>query len=177
MSKTSIRLIIFSSSFFLFSIAVVAAAIWYRESSGAELIHQLSSLQNQTAMEAAETSLLNLEKNIQDDQEYLDSLVLKDETETVELLSMIDGWAANNGVVVNTTNLHIEAEEKGNYDNLFIDLTFTGGEDAVQKMVMLMERLPYHSEIDQLNFKRLVTGNQTLAEAVLQLHVAIKKSK
>lgn len=169
------------SVFFALLFAVAAAGgVWWLwvtvDSFGEELRNQMQTIANEAAFENQYAQLLTMVEESEAERTTLSTFILKDEDDTIALLSQLDDIAARQGVTLETQKLDVE-ETGEQFNQLILSYRLKGTEAAVMNMVRLFETLPYHSEIVALNIDRKRTESESITDvtAGITLNISIEK--
>lgn len=146
------------------------------EEQGEKLQEQMLTIANQQAFEARFDELSKMVNETESERSQLAGYILKDDADTITLLSKFDDIAAKQNVDLKTSQLTVE-EQKGPYNLLKLSYSLEGSETSVRRMIQLFETVPYHGYITSLSLQRS-TNEATGAvevESTIGLEITIEK--
>ena len=143
------------------------------DQSGDELMNRIQTIENQRVFENQLNELRKIVENTEEQRESLYAFIIKNENDTIRLLSELDEMALKQDVELATRQLKV-IEGPGNFDNLEVSFSVSGIEGTVLQVIKMFETLPYHGTITSLSFERTtdVSGVQ-LANASISLLLTI----
>jgi len=139
---------------------------------GEELAVYTATIANQRVQEQAFAELLTLANDTAEQRALLDTYVLH-EGATISFLTDLEQVAAANAIEFKTNALDVVSED-GLFDTLSVSFSIAGSPVQVRPMIDVLETVPYHSSIQQLNY-RFDDAAVTAAMDVV-LHVSLVKS-
>ncbi|MDC1205362.1 hypothetical protein N8083_00750 [Candidatus Pacebacteria bacterium] len=143
---------------------------------GVSLQERRQTIVNEEAFDNQYNNLVSIVEATEDERQLLEQFVLRDDSDTIALLSQIDEIALNQGVKLETQELRV-IEQEGSFDNLAASFEVSGREDAVIKIIKMFETLPYHGYVTTLSMQRSfdeITGQNNI-KANVALLITIKK--
>ncbi|MFT5037246.1 MAG: hypothetical protein ACI9VM_000824 [Candidatus Azotimanducaceae bacterium] len=151
--------------------------IWFSiESYGTDLRDRLQTIANEQAFSAQYDDLLAVTQKTETERMILNQFVLRDESDTITLLSRLDEIEMEQGVDLETQELSV-SEGLGSFDNLEVSFKLSGNGREVNNMIRIFETLPYHGYITSLSIHRIfdeTTGGREIDARILLL-VSVKK--
>lgn len=150
--------------------------LWYViEDQGLELKDQAQTIADEKSFQSQYHRLVESVNRTETDRRTLESYVLLDDGDTIELLSRLDEIAAAQGVELATSQLQLK-ESEGNYNQLQLSYRLGGPEAAVVRLISLFETLPLHSHVTSVNIDRSkVEGDVGPVSANVSLLLTIAK--
>lgn len=145
-------------AFIYMSLAVCALGwvLYEVTTAGQSLSDRVNAIADKNAKLQSYTKLATLmEETAPQRQELVQFVLTKDKTSS--FLTEIESLGASQGVSLTTNSLKV-IEKEGSFDDLVIQFKIEGREDLVQKMIALLETLPYHSQVSSLTFALQNTG-------------------
>lgn len=173
---TYIKSILFA---LLFLIGVgTSSFLWsmHIESLGSTLQDAIRVVSDGARFEEEYSSLASLLSATQAEREQLQTFILKDEHDTIQLLSQIDALAADKKVELSTSRLDT-TETKGTFNELSATFLISGTEVSVMQVVKALESLPYHSDMTALSVTRRVLEDSGTTEMTANVSLSISIQK
>jgi len=169
MNPSVLKLLIFSFLALLLSASATFYFLREQRLDGQELLTWTEGLDSWSELNQAR-AYLDAE-GIPDltDRQRLSSLVLVDQDDTIAFLAYIDGLGREVGVTVGTLDLNSARTSEVGFQDLVATLSLRGPSDAVERMINLLEILPYRSYIERLSLSR----EGSAAEATVILRASI----
>ena len=143
--------------------------IYDQKKEGESLWSFGENIESWDRLNQASASLENENETGPSDRERLDSLVLKEETDTVGFLSHVDELGKQTGVIVSASELKVEKTAERGFNNIAATFSLRGSRDSVENMIELLELLPYRSHIETMT----LTRTDEVSEAVVELMVSV----
>lgn len=115
----------------------------------------IESLKKQAETEARSESQKGLEEALQktkSERALLSSQILED-TNVIELLSLIETLGKEQGVMLTTNSLNVEKIDK-RFETLVVNLDVIGTYTQVMYMLSLLEHIPYQSTVASVQLER-----------------------
>ncbi len=163
--------LIISLAFMLTSLTALTWVILKVDQEGDNIHAQVKVIADSLAQEKEYRDLENLVVSSAVKREQIAQFVLT-EDKTIDFLSQVETIGEEQGVNLQTTSLEVKPGE-GMFDSLLVSFSLKGEEDRLYKMIKILEELPYHGELRELDFTRKGRdGNSTVR---VQLAVSIVK--
>lgn len=169
MSSATLKLLVISLILLLVS-ASFAFYTFYQQEKNGETIRQ--SFLRFKVWEELNRGEIAKDDEVVKGREAVHALVLSSENETVKLLALIDEVAVTSGVEIIPTGLEVKKTRESGFNDLAVSLSIRGSRDRVERVVELLELLPFRSNIVNLTLVRSVNN---LATADVSLLVSIKE--
>lgn len=146
-----------SACYLLAAVAALALIMYGIHTSSIALTERITAIADKHAKQKTYREFSALLKSTQEERAQLSTFVLT-EAQTSSFLTEIEQLGAHHGVELITDSLQV-VEKEGSFNDLSIKYSIEGREDLVQKMIVLLETLPYHSKINTLSFIREESGS------------------
>lgn len=158
------------------SIAVLILVTHMTDKQGKALGERLQLIADDQVFEQQYVTLATTIRDTEEERQLLQQFILEDERDTIDLLSMLDTVAKKQGVELTTRNLQ-EQDASGPFNKLLISYEIQGHEEAVIRMVEMLEVLPYHGHTTSFSLQRKIDGETGLpaASANISLELSIRK--
>ncbi len=143
MSKKTIRTIIFATVLLLISILVFGFMVFQIIRQGDKLNIQLDTLASERAQESSYFQLIRIGEESAKDRLKIQDYFLKEESDSIDFLNLIEGLARQSGVSLKTDSLGTVTSPKDNSTWITVSVSFSGSRERVQNFVRLFETLPY----------------------------------
>lgn len=170
MSKKTLQNLIIASVVLFISLGAFVYMLYEIEAKGDLLSKQIDTL---GAERAQEDSFYRLERTAEEsaaDRELLNSYFLRQESDTIDLLTQIESLAPQIGVALKTEGLQKVTDKATGANWIEINLSFSGEEAQVDRFVKTLEHLPYLLKITSLD---LSAQSSTLWNAKVTLKVFV----
>lgn len=172
MNNSSFKLALLSFLILVATAATAGFVIYKQEQAGEEVRSKLVDLKIWSDLSHAEDSLVSETINELGSRSRLRALVLLSESDTIEFLGNVESIAEARGVSVTTIELKEEKITDPHFNELLATFSLRGDEEEVERVLKLMELLPYRSTINSLMLNR--AAGVTSATVVLRVST-IKK--
>lgn len=169
MNRSVLKLLLFSTITLVLSAGAAGYALYQQDSQGRQLRSAMEGLESWVHLNRARVNLDSEANANASDRERLRALVLDDQNDTITFLAHIDQLGQEVGVRVGTHDLKSDRTSEAGFDEIVTTLSLGGRTEAVERMVALLEVLPYRSRIERLTLTR--GGGE--AEATVVLRVSI----
>lgn len=117
--------------------------------TGRAMSEQVKVIADTMAQEQVFRELNDLVSSTEDSRLALEKFVLT-EDETIGFLTEIETIGREQKVDLETTSLQVEESEDSDFDTLLVSFSAEGSVVALQKMLSILETLPYHSELRKM---------------------------
>lgn len=173
--KTTRKLLIVSL-FFLALSSLLAGYLWfYLEDRGEKLLSDLQAVHDRDELEREYKRLQELLAETETERALLEQYVISGEKGTVSFLSLIDEISAELGIDFSTEELAVLTTEEAGFDSLLVEFSFKGSEAKINRLVKILENLPYHSHLTTLELMRTYNNEtgvwQTGGSATVELSI------
>ena len=175
-ASKKIRTIIFAGLFLGGAVAVLVLVLYMVNTKGEALSEQMQLIADEQAFDKQHASLAAAVRETVDDRELLEGAVLKDKSDTIELLSLLDTVAIAQGVELTTKQLS-EQEVSGPFNTLVLDYHIVGTETSVIRMLKILETLPYHGHVTSLSVRRSELNSTGLSEMIAEVSLSLSIRK
>lgn len=144
---------------------------------GDALGERMQLIADERAFEQQYSELAATVRETAAERELLEAAVLRDDRDTIELLSLLDSIAAAQGVTLTTSGLN-ETQTAGRFNTLSLNYKISGSGKAVTRMLKLLETLPYHGHITSVSVRRSTEGETGTPQmtADISLSLSIQKN-
>lgn len=149
MNKITTHTAIFAAVYGLGLCIVYGVSLYIVQAKVTELAIARETVAEQILKESAYNTLLELLEDTTADRTELASRFLT-ERDTVTFINQAEAEAARRGLQLETTNLSISEGQDDTFDTLLVGFSFSGSEQMVRQYVMLLETLPYHHHISDM---------------------------
>lgn len=154
--------------YFVIAVAMLGWVLYEVYTAGEALTDRVSAIADKNAKLKTYGELAKLIEDTQMQRSELETFVLT-KNKTSSFLTDIESLGAAQGVLLSTNSLKV-VEKEGSFNELVIQFSIEGKEAFVQKMLVLLETLPYHSHVSSLSYTREKTGTvQSTAELTMSL--------
>lgn len=162
-----------SVSLVLVLLAVAATVyLWFDiKDRGQTLMANAASVQNQAFLSQELVRLEELLEETSNERLGLSELVLANESEAVDFLSVVDDTASQLGLELATENLQVVETPETGFDLLSVEFTITGGETAAFTMLRYLESIPYSSQLVSLSVERFATNETVVLNTEVQVSI------
>jgi hypothetical protein len=158
---------IIAALFFIGAVCVYAYALYHTSSMGGMLRERLQTIANSNEKIRSSQDLQGLYETSKEDRERLRSFALTQD-EAGDFLTEIERMGTQVGVAITTNGLKVE-KKKDTPDQLVIQFTLEGTEQAVRTMVQMLEVLPYPSYLSGLTLSEGETQYRGTVDIVVLL--------
>lgn len=167
MKITAISLVLFGAA-----VGTFTFVLFQTQSQGEELVMQIEALDAQRAQEESYFRLLRVAEESRAKRELLQSYFLKSEGDSIYFINTVEALAPDMGVELDTSRNTLETVTDKSNKNQWVDVgvAFSGPEDNVRDFLVVLESLPYVSQIISVN---LSAQNSALWKAEVILRVRI----
>lgn len=139
-------------------------------SQGHELTDQLAMLEEQRAQEASYLKLQRLAKDTTEDREKLQSFFLRQESDSIDFLNLVETISPEAGVALETNGLEVLKEKNSDEEWIQASFSFSGSRENVQNFVQVLETLPYVLRLTGLD---MTARSTTIWQAKVTLQVRV----
>lgn len=171
MNPALIRMCIVAVMIFLLSIGGLGYVFLSQRVVGERLVSFKENIEAWDVLNRANVMLSTDDVEGIPASEILHALVLKGEGDTIAFLAHVDELGRQTGVAISTNELKSIKTPEAGFDQIAATVTLRGLPGDVEKMIALLENLPYRSHIETLTLSRL----NEAAEAVVEIRVSIVK--
>lgn len=171
MSFSTYKLFIISLALFMAAASAAGFMLYRQQAAGLDIRSRLLDLKAWESVVAAEGGLAATAEEGEDLQARLRSLVLLSEADATSFLSLVEGTAAAAGVEVRTVELTEEKISDPDFKELAATFSFRGSHQAVERVIKLLESLPYRSRVERLT----LTRGDVSSEALVVVRVSALK--
>lgn len=165
------RWLIGSSLLALISIILLATLVYFVFSEGKKLMAQQQLMANQEVQTQSYVALEKLLSISAEQRTAMHTYVLT-EDETIEFLSNIERIAPEQGVELITGSLNVASSSA--FSLLKVQYSIKGETTAVERMLAILETLPYASSLTSLDITRGSTEGSGVTSQV-ELAVTLRK--
>lgn len=150
---------------------------WRIQANGAELIKTMQLIEDaqttQHNMRAVEDELAVTK----DTRDALHALVLQDDKATVDLLTLVETIAREQGVRTSTDKLEVTEQPKELFDDLVLILNLEGSRTNVGRVVEMLNTLPRQKRMTALTIQNTTdpVTKGSVTKARVELHFSIQK--
>ena len=169
MNSSVLKLLIISFLILLLSASATFYVLREQRTEGSELLSAMEGLNSWDELNRARANLESEDVPNITDRERLSSFVLGDQDDTITFLAFIDELGREVGVAVGTVDLESDRTSEAGFDEIVTTLSLSGTTDSVERMINLLEALPYRSYIERLSLSR----EGGVAEATIILRASI----
>lgn len=169
----TLSVLIFSLLFVLGASGILGW-IWYEvDKIGEELLTRVELISNQQMTEVKNKKLSEILSSTELKRKALESYILKGEGDTIKLLTRLEALALVAGVSLTTNSLSVE-ESETTFDDLLLSISIDGNETRVKHFIEILETLPYHGHIEQVQFSREQDGEEiSIVDSTVLLRLSI----
>jgi len=170
MSKSTIRIAIFSVLFIIVAATVFGLMVAWVHKEGKLLTEQIEVIATQQSRESSYLRMQRIAEDSVVERETLRNYFLQGEGDSVDLLNHMDQLAYQTGLSLKTQGLNIVTED----NNKWIEATFiiAGSRENVFRFVKILESAPYVHRLTTLTMKALSSSeweaNVTVRVQVLE---------
>ena len=158
--------IVAGGSLVFFSVCMLGVFLlwWHIQNTGQQLAVQAQEVAD---FEAKGQTYRDLERVIESTQEQRDALedFVLTEAKAVDFLAKIEQLALTQGVELTTNSLEV-TQGKDLFDSLLISYSVAGTKERVEALFLLLEALPYHTEVSRLSLQYSDDGYAAAAGSV-----------
>lgn len=163
---------VIACTYVLAAVCALGFVLYKIDTAGKVLSDRVAAIADKNAKLKTYTQLDALMEETTAERSKLLEFVLT-ENKTSSFLTDIESLGASQGVALRTDSLEVAAGE-GLFDDLVVRFSLEGREDLVQKMITLLEMLPYHSQLTALEFSREKSG---IAKSTVELRITMLKNE
>lgn len=168
MNKSVLKLITFSTLAILVGAVITTYIIYEQERKGVILKEYLENQQVLSGIDSTNAKIQTEVVSAGGEERPLNSFVLISESDTITFLASIDKLAKSVGVTLVTNELKTSKTPETGFDEISATFSLRGSQTAIEKMIRLLEILPYRSKIDSLT----VTRNLGIVTAVVVMKIS-----
>lgn len=170
MNSPALKLLGISFAVFLLAAAAAGSFIYRQEIRGRELKGFMESLRSWDDLDRASAGLgAAAGLPAASAPERLKALLLEGEGDTIDFLAYVDELGRQVGVSIETSDLKASKTAEAGFDDITAAFSIQGRAAGVERMIALLEALPYDAGIDSLS----LTRRGGAAEAVVTLRIGI----
>lgn len=173
MSPSTKRNLIIVASALLVATAVFSYAGYFLMQKEQTLRTQLETLEKEQEQESLYFRLEKLAIDSKTERELLREPLLIEESDSIEVLTWIEGFAPESGVLLETKNLQKITDKETKTDWIEVSFVFSGNQNEVEKFVGILEHLPYLSYVTSLSMSARASDNW---EATATLRILLFKA-
>ena len=173
MTRTTTRNLTVASVILFLAIAAFSYAAYFLKTKEQTLQGQLSTLQKEQAQESLYFRLEKLAINSKEKREQLRAPLLDQESESIEVLTWIEGLAPKTGVTLETKNLLKVTDKETKTDWIEVSFAFSGKEANVERFIGILENIPYLSYVTSVTMSARPDDNW---EATATLRILLFKA-
>jgi len=150
----------------LSAVGILGYGIYKIEILGSDYEQSHQTIAEQEMKEKAYYDVVQIVETTADSREALGQFFLT-EKDTIRFIATIENYAKNQGVSLETTQLAVDPKTEKTEKTekaeavLRIGFTYEGTEQAVEKMSVLFETLPYHKRIPEFTIQKSIEGEWT----------------
>ncbi|HEY0964600.1 MAG TPA: hypothetical protein VGE31_02280 [Candidatus Paceibacterota bacterium] len=152
------------------ALAVLGYMLFQIEAKGRQLKEQIKTLNEERGQEDAFYKLQRTAEESAGDRALLGGHFLREESDTIDLLTRIESLAPKMGVVHKIDGLQKVSDKTKTTNWIEISISFSGNEEQVDNFVKMLENLPYLLKITSLN---LSAQTSTLWNARVTMRVYV----
>lgn len=167
------RIFVFSLLVLVCTIGVFGFLVYKINTQGKQVENYLAIIKEKTAQE---NSFIRVKKLIQETEEsrkIIDSVFFKDESESISFLGDIEKLAESSGLKLTTEGLDKVTSPDKVTEYVKMTFVYDGQREDVLNFTKLMENIPYHSWVENLELLKIV--NHTW-QGKLTLFITIQPS-
>lgn len=170
MSPSTKRTIFIAVLLISLSLMTFGFIVYQIISQGQALTAQLAALAEQEAQESSYLKLERIARETTDERELLQGYFLRQESESIDFLNLVETIAPKAGVTLETDSLELLQEK--NSEEAWVQATFSfgGSRENVQNFVQVLETLPYVSRLTTLEMS---ARSSALWQAKVTLQVRV----
>ena len=141
-----------SLGFALAAIAALVVLLLIIQTRGETLESYVTAIGDQLAQEKKYTELQSLVDDTSAERNELGQYILT-EDETISFLTTIEDVGRRQGVTFTTNSLNAEGSPDDSFQKLVAQFTITGGTSQINQIIQILETMPYHSELTNLDWR------------------------
>ncbi len=168
MSRTSIQGFILSLTILLFGVGLVGYLTYAVLEQGDLLLAQVAAVETEQQEKVSYLAISRTAEQSESNRQTLNSYFLTRESDSITLLTEVENIAPQFGIDLETTEL----EEFGGdeTEGINISFRFEGSEAAVKEFLLLLENLPYASQVSEVKLSERAAGVWQ-AETIMKVKV------
>jgi predicted RNA binding protein with dsRBD fold (UPF0201 family) len=170
MGKTTTKHLIISLGTLLLGVAILGAMSFMIHKKEQTLKSQWIAVHKQAEQEEAFRKLQKVADDSKKDRESLSKYFIYKESDSIEVLTLIEGLAPKSGIYLETKGLQKISDKDTKTDWVEINFDFSGRRENVEDFIGILERLPYFAYITSLSLTERSLENW---QAVVTLRVYI----
>lgn len=156
MTRKTLIVGIFSIVYAVFALGILGFTFYQIVGEGKALTERIEAIGSKNAQTKMYADLAALVKSTTVERLNLSNYVLTEEG-TSAFLTNVEALGTSQGVTLTTNSLKVDTKA-GSFDELAIEFEISGTESAVKNMIVLLEKLPYHSSLTDLTLTRETNG-------------------
>jgi hypothetical protein len=153
MSPSTIKITAISVVLFLVAAGGFTFMCMQTQQQGEELVAQLATLSEQRSQEESYFRLRRVAEESTVQREQLSRYFFSGESESIDFLNMVEKIAPSAGVKLETTSLNLVDDADDGKQWIEIGFLFEGSRSRVQNFLIVLEELPYVSEITKVDMQ------------------------
>lgn len=173
MTRSTTRNLIITSIILLVAMAAFLYSAYFLKTKEQALQSQLATLQKEQQQESLYFRLEKTAADSKNKREELRAPLLDQESESIEVLTWIEGLAPQAGVSLETKNLQKITDKETKTDWIEVSFVFSGDQANVERFVGILEHIPYLSYVTSLSMSARSSSNW---EAVATLRILLFKA-
>lgn len=146
----TITLLILAITLVVLTVGFVAGLTIFLQKQEKQLQSEMQAIADEESLASERATIKSLVEKSTEDRSELASYIIDGDDGTAALLSEVDAMANKLGVELRTNSLATIEQKDSVFSKLSVKFTFTGSEKAVRHLVILLENLPYASEVTSL---------------------------
>lgn len=170
MSKSTIRTAIIAFIFILIAGSGLGFMVTKTGQQALVLNQQIETLQVERTQEVSFQRLQKIAEETVNDRGAIESYFLKRESESIDFLNLVEELAPQAGVTLKTSGLNTIKPPGSSYEWIEVSFEFVGEQNRVDAFLYLLENLPYHSRVSEVNLKAR-SSEQWQAEVTMQVMI------
>ncbi len=155
----------------LFTLGLVGFLYNKLQNKITNLDNTILSLTAQNAKEAAQVKLSRLVKDTEEDRAIINSFFFANEGDGVSFISSVEALATGVGLTGRTESIEKTTDPVTKSEMIKMVFRVSGEKERVISFVRLMESVPYHSRVENLDLRQVVGSDW---EAKITMFVTIK---
>lgn len=173
MSQLTIRNLIICATLLAVTLGTFLFAIYFLKGEEKTLRSQMETLEKERQQDSFYFELEKISENSRPDREVLDQYLLKEEGQSIDVLTWIETRAPKAGVTLETKSLQKISDKEAKTDWIEVSFAFSGTREDVEDFVKVLENLPYTSHLTDLT---LIARSSTNWEAQTTLRILLFKA-
>jgi hypothetical protein len=154
MGRTTIRHIIISFIALVIGTGILSVMVYVVHKKELVLQEQRIAVHKQLQQEEAFRKLERLADASKADRDSLSQYFLHKESDSIDVLTLVEGMAPKAGVTLETKGLQKVSDKDTKTDWIEISFDFSGKHADVERFLAILERLPYLSYMTSVNLNQ-----------------------